>query len=264
MTDVFSFTSGATPLLISIPHDGRELIPGQAERMTATGRALPDTDWHVRKLYEFATEMGASVIAANYSRYVVDLNRSADNAVLYEGQTSTGLCPEKTFAGDDIYAPGESVSKAELAERVERYWLPYHDRIQSALNEFRAESGYALLWDAHSIAAEVPLLFDGVLPDLNVGSNDGRSCREEISAAVMQVAAAAPFSSVLNGRYRGGYITRHYGDPASNVHALQLELAQHTYMDENNGNFDADRAHILGGNIREMLTAFTESALNSS
>jgi N-formylglutamate amidohydrolase len=263
MTDVFSFTRGATPLLISIPHDGRELTPGQAARMTATGRALPDTDWHVRRLYGFVTEMGASVIAANYSRYVVDLNRSADDAALYEGQTSTGLCPEKTFAGDDIYTPGESVSGTELAERVEHYWLPYHDRVQSALDEIRTEFGYALLWDAHSIAAEVPLLFDGVLPDLNVGSNAGRSCRAEFSAAVMQVAAASPFSSVLDGRFRGGYITRHYGDPGSNVHALQLELAQHTYMDENNGNFDADRAHILGRNIREMLAAFTESAQNT-
>ncbi len=147
MTDVFLHTVGKLPLLITIPHDGRELMPGQAARMTAAGLALQDTDWFVKDLYEFATELGASVIAANYSRYVVDLNRP------YPGQVSTGLCPLQTFAGEDIYLQGESVGSVEQKERTAQYWQPYHDGISSALDQLCGEHGYALLWDAHSIVS---------------------------------------------------------------------------------------------------------------
>ena len=163
MTDCFSFEGGSGPLLISIPHDGRELASGQAERMTDAGRALPDTDWHVRKLYAFVDELAASVIAANYSRYVVDLNRPSSDESLYENQLATGLCPGKTFAGQDIYLDGESVSPEEQASRTASYWRPYHDTIAEKLQQIRDQFGYALLWDAHSIPSEVPLLFDVVL-----------------------------------------------------------------------------------------------------
>ena len=260
MTEVFSFHKGDSPLLVSIPHDGRELMPGQAERMTAAGRRLPDTDWHVRRLYEFATGLGASVIAANYSRYVVDLNRSADDAALYDGQVSTGLCPRRTFAGDDIYVSGETVSSSEVARRVEQYWRPYHDRLNTALVELRDQFGHALLWDAHSIPAEVPLLFEGVLPDLNIGSNDGRSCASEIAKAVVDAAGSSAYSWVINGRFRGGYITRHYGDPDGGVHAIQLELAQRAYMDERSLDFDAGRASALVETVQTMLAGFLAAA----
>jgi N-formylglutamate amidohydrolase len=234
MTDVFSFTKGKQPLLISIPHDGRSLMPGQAARMTDIGRALPDTDWFVQELYTFAKEISASVITANYSRYVVDLNRPADDAALYEGQISTGLCPMKTFDGQAIYVEGESITATEQHDRVDQYWRPYHDKISSVLGGLRDEHGFALLWDAHSIASEVPTLFAGVLTDLNIGTNGGISCGEPHQLSVMRVAEASDYSSVLNGRFKGGYITRQYGNPSTGIHAIQLELSQRCYMDEGN------------------------------
>ena len=170
MTNVFTFSEGDSPLLVSIPHDGRHLAPGQADRMTKEARELPDTDWHVRKLYDFARDLGASVIAANYSRYVVDLNRGTDDLALYEDQVSTGLFPDKTFSGQDIYISSQTVSSQEQQQRISAYWRPYHERIATTLVKLRQKHGYALLWDAHSIAGEVPKLFPGVLPDLNLAA----------------------------------------------------------------------------------------------
>lgn len=260
MTEVFSFTAGTTPLLISIPHDGRNLMPGQARRMTKQGRAIPDTDWFVKDLYAFARDMGVSTIAANYSRYVVDLNRPASDDQLYAGQVSTGLCPLQTFAGDDIYLAGEEISAAEQDERTQHYWAPYHDKIQATISGLQDEFGYALLWDAHSIASEVPRLFPGVLTDLNIGTNGGASCSEYCESAVMDAAKASGFSAVSNGRFRGGFITRHYGDPGQGVHAMQLELSQRCYMDENNLRYDDDLAVKARHVIRQMLQAFMTAA----
>lgn len=261
MSDVFSFTEGRTPLLISIPHDGRLLMPGQADRMTEEGQAMPDTDWFVRDLYAFTDELGASIIAANYSRYVVDLNRPADDAALYEGQVSTGLCPSKTFAGKDIYIDGGTVSAREKAERIDRYWRPYHTRISAVLNDLHDRYGFALLWDAHSIASQVPTLFPGVLTDLNIGSSDGDSCGVSYESSVMSVAEASEYSAVLNGRFRGGYITRHYGDPENDVNAIQLELSQSCYMNEENLQYDGGLAASIAGTIRKMLVAFVHAAV---
>ena len=263
MSAVFDFVDGESPLLVSIPHDGRELAPGMAERMTAAGRALPDTDWHVRRLYDFAEELGASVIAANYSRYVADLNRSADDAALYPGQVSTGLCPLETFAGEPIYAGDVALSHAERQARVETYWRPYHDRLQQALARIADRYGYALLWDAHSIRAEVPQLFDGRLPDLNIGTNGGASCRDDLAKAVGAEAAASSYSHVTNGRFKGGFITRHYGDPGRGVHAIQLEIAQRTYMDEASFEYLPPAAERLRAVIAPMLEAFLSSAADA-
>jgi len=260
MSDVFDFHAGSSPLLISIPHDGRNLAPEQTERMTDVGNALPDTDWHVRELYAFVKELGASVVAANYSRYVVDLNRPASDESLYENQVATGLCPEQTFDGQDIYRVGQGVSKDEQASRVVSFWNPYHDKITASLAQIREQFGYALLWDAHSIPGEVPLLFDGVLPDLNIGTNGGLSCAADITAAVGRVAEASPYSSVVNGRFRGGHITRHFGEPATNIHAIQLELTQRNYMDESELSFNAGRASGLVETIRKLLQALESAA----
>jgi len=256
MTAVFDFIAGDSPLLVSIPHDGRHLAPGQADRMTQAARSMPDTDWHVRKLYDFAAGLGASVIAANYSRYVVDLNRGADDSALYEDQVSTGLCPEKTFDGEDIYISGESISSQEQQQRISAYWRPYHERIATTLVKLRQEHGYALLWDAHSIAGEVPSLFKGVLPDLNFGTNDGSSCGEALVASLMHSAEESDYSVVLNERFRGGFITRQYGAPGGGIHAVQLELSQRNYMDEKTLSYADDRAVKLADSIRQMMKAF--------
>jgi N-formylglutamate amidohydrolase len=260
MTDCFSFEAGSGPLLISIPHDGRELAPGMANRMTESGLALPDTDWHVRLLYDFATTLGAGIIAANFSRYVIDLNRSGSDDPLYAGQLSTGLCPAQTFAGDDIYMDGDTVEDDEQQSRLERYWQPYHSKIEDELSRLKGEFGYALLWDAHSIRTRVPGLFAGALPELNIGSDDGRSCSPILEKAVAAAALDSPCSSVLNGRFKGGHITRHFGRPQDNINALQLELAQHSYMDEASGKYDLRKSGLLQGTLRPMLASFLASA----
>lgn len=260
MNAVYEFVKGTAPLLISIPHDGRDIPPDIAGRMTDAGRAIPDTDWHVIRLYEFAAELGASIISANVSRYVVDLNRPASDEALYPGQLSTGLCPEASFAGEPLYVDGKGPGEAEKRQRVDSYWRPYHDRLESELERIRARFGYALLWDAHSIPGTVPLLFDGALPDLNIGTNGRQSCAEEMEAAVDAVAEGSPYSNVLNGRFKGGHITRFYGKPDEDVHAVQLELAQRCYMDEKTLHYDDTLATRLEDTIRAMLNAFLDSA----
>ena len=260
MSKVFDFKTGDSPLLISVPHDGREIPQEIAVRMTDTGRGIPDTDWHVARLYGFAHDLGASVIKANFSRYVTDLNRSSNDAALYPGQLSTGLCPTASFSGDAIYLAGEAPDEKEKARRVDAYWRPYHDRLGTALADIRSRFGYVLLWDAHSIPGEVPMLFPGALPDLNIGTNGRRSCAEEMELRVSQVAEKSPYTSVLNGRFKGGFITRHYGDPENDVHAIQLELAQRCYMHETTRVYDEDAAARLGRTIHEMLRAFLSSA----
>lgn len=258
MIDVFNYYEGTSPLLISVPHDGIHLPVDIRARMTAAGAAVPDTDWHVAELYSFARELGASMLVANYSRYVVDLNRAASDDALYPGQVATGLCPLQTFAGEDIYS-GSGVNDEEMRQRVATYWQPYHDRLENALHSLRKRHGYALLWDAHSIASVVPRLFDGELSELNIGTNGGLSCAASVTDRVAAVADASSYSYVVNGRFKGGYITRHYGSPGSGVHAMQLEIAQRVYLDEASASFDARRASRLRDTLRPMLEAFIES-----
>ena len=259
MSDVFRYLEGELPLLISVPHDGREIPDEIRARMTDRGIAIPDTDWHVARLYEFAGDMGANLLLANYSRYVVDLNGSADDGVLYTGQVVTGLCPEKTFAGESIYHE-VGIEKIELQQRVRDCWQPYHDKIHLTLDAIRARHGYALLWDAHSIPSAVPRLFDGELPVLNVGSDSGRSCADTIEHAVTEISLSSSFSSVVNGRFKGGYITRNYGNPGNGIHALQLEVAQRAYMNETTLEFEIEKANVLRDTLRRMLNTFLGAA----
>ncbi len=257
--NVYTYHQGSLPLLISVPHDGIHVPAEIKSRMTPEGQALPDTDWHVAELYDFARELGASLLVANYSRYVVDLNRPASDDDLYPGQVATGLCPLQTFSGEAIYTDA-GVSSAEKAARLAQYWQPYHDRINTELNAMRAAHGYALMWDAHSIPSLVPRLFAGVLPELNLGTNDGKSCAPAVEAAVVGVVRAAAYSNAVNGRFKGGYITRHYGRPADGVHAMQLEIAQRAYMNEDSGVFDAAKAARLRLTLRALLQAYVDAA----
>jgi N-formylglutamate deformylase len=261
MSSVFRFESGPQPLLISVPHDGREIPDELQGRMTEAGLSIPDTDWHVAQLYEFASDMGANILIANQSRYVVDLNRSAEDADLYPGQIATGLCPEHTFSGAAIYSSG-GVDDAEKTQRVTDFWRPYHEKIRTTLDSLRARHGVALLWDAHSIPSEVPRLFDGALPELNLGSNCGASCGREIEMAVAKIVTQSDYSAVINGRFKGGHITRHYGDTRNDVHALQLEIAQRAYMNEETTAFDTVKANKLRDTLQKMLGAFLDAAAN--
>ncbi len=257
MSAVFDFHEGTVPLLVSVPHDGREVPPEMRARMTPEGRALPDTDWHVAELYDFVKELGASLLVARYSRYVVDLNRPATDEALYPGQLATGLCPSQTFAGDDIYVDG-GVAAVEKKQRIDTYWRPYHDKVRATLDLIRNRYGYALLWDAHSIPSRVPRLFEGELPALNIGTNGGNSCDPRLEMAVSEGAEA--YNHVVNGRFQGGFITRHYGEPANGVHAVQLEVAQRVYMNETSGAYDVRKAGRLRDTLRRMLESFIEIA----
>ena len=258
----FRFSPGSTPLLLSIPHAGTHLPEHIAARLSDEARALPDTDWHVDRLYDFATELGASTLIATHSRYVVDLNRPPDDAPLYPGAQGTGLCPEVRFDGAPVYGPGEVVDAVEMAERIELCWRPYHEALAAELARLKATHGVALLFDAHSIRSAVPRLFEGRLPDLNLGTAGGRSADEALESALFGVCqAAAGYSSVLNGRFTGGYITRHYGDPAAAVHAVQLELAQAIYMDEDPPYaYDKPRAGRLRPALRRLLETMRDWA----
>ena len=249
--------TGDSPLVISMPHVGRGIPADLAPRMTPAALRVADTDWHVEQLYAFARGLGAGWLQPSLSRYVVDLNRPPDDAPLYPGQVSTGLCPSQSFDGEALYLIAGPDGR-EVAARREQYWAPYHTALQGLLDAARARHGFAVLLDAHSIRSQVPRLFPGRLADVNVGSNDGRSCAPMLSAAVMAcLSGQNEFSSVLDGRFKGGYITRHYGTPDTGVHALQIELAQSAYMEEPVGDFDDARAAPL---IRQ-LTVIVEALL---
>jgi N-formylglutamate deformylase len=230
MAEPFKFRAGRTPLLVSMPHTGTHVPAEIKKHFTAAALALPDTDWHLEKLYDFLEEMDASVLVATHSRYVVDLNRPPDNADLYPGQDTTPLVPVDTFHRKPLYRGGREPEASEIAQRVDRYWKPYHARLAEELARLREKYDYALLWDAHSIFSEVPRLFSGTLPDLNLGTAEGRSCGPGIGEGLMKKVSG--YGAVLNGRFKGGYITRTYGDPANGVHAVQLELSEATYMEE--------------------------------
>lgn len=228
----YVFTQGELPLLFSAPHAGTALTPAVEQGLSEAARGLPDTDWHIPHLYDFLHENGASMLVANYSRFVIDLNRPPDNEALYTTAT-TGLFPETLFDGTPTFKPGMTPTASQRQGYLENIWMPYHQQIQQELTRIRQKFGYALLFDAHSIASVIPRLFDGKLPDLNLGTNGGLSCSPTIAGALTACCTAQQeFSWVMNGRFKGGYITRAYGKPEQDQHAVQLELAQCNYMDE--------------------------------
>ena len=253
--ELFRFRAGSSPLVVSMPHTGTYIPEWLAPRLSAAARPLPDTDWHLERLYDFLDALGASALVATHSRYVVDLNRPPDNANLYPGQDTTGIVPLDTFHREPVYLPRFPPSDEEVAQRIETYWRPYHRRLQQALDETKARHGYVLLWDAHSIFSELPRFFKGKLTDLNLGTADGRSCAPGIGEALVKCVEG--YSAVLNGRFKGGYITRRYGDPASHVHAVQLELSEATYMDEKAPyELREDLATRLRSQLRTLLELF--------
>ncbi len=259
MSQHFHLQQGDVPLLISIPHLGTALPPELHARLSPEASTLVDTDWHLDRLYGFARKLGASVLAAHWSRYVIDLNRPPGGESLYPGQATTGLCPAETFTGAPLYRAGCEPTADEHALRLVNYWQPYHQALQAELARLRELHGRALLWEAHSIASVVPRLFDGKLPDLNFGTNEGRTCDPAVLNAVldaMQASQPAGLTHVVNGRFKGGYITRHYGQPASGVHAIQLEMCQSLYMNEAEPfDYRPDLAASIQPVLREMLTA---------
>lgn len=248
-----------------MPHDGTAIPEDIAEGMTEPGRAVPDTDWHVSRLYDFLTGSQSNVLCANYSRYVIDLNRPADGVALYPGRDETTLCPLSTFDRQAIYQPGCEPDDEAIELRIERYWRPYHQQLQAALEDIRQRHGYALLWDAHSIRSEVPRFFEGRLPDFNLGTANGKSCPDSILDQLKTVVEAdGGFSVVSNARFKGGFITRHYGSPQQQIYAVQLELAQSTYMDETPAHkYSPGLAAQVKPVIERLLKCYAAEALAS-
>jgi N-formylglutamate deformylase len=228
---VFHLHLGSTPLLISVPHVGTAIPVDQQHRYTARALLAEDTDWFLDRLYAFATDIGASLIVPRYSRYLIDLNRPSENTPMYTGQNNTGLCPTQHFTGDGLYQPGQAPDDAEITRRIQTYWRPYHAALQHELSRLKAAHGHAVLFDAHSIKSRLPWLFDGELPHMNLGTVDGSSCHPDLRAALSAVfAAQTNYSNVVDGRFKGGHITRHFGDPEHGIHAVQLEMCWRAYM----------------------------------
>ncbi|NVK29190.1 N-formylglutamate deformylase [Marinomonas sp. CT5] len=226
----FDFVQGDSPILVSMPHSGLNLTDEVQAGITEQANKLPDTDWFIPELYDFLASLDIGVIKANYSRYVIDLNRPYDDKPLYESKT-TGLFPDILFDESPIYAEGKTPSDEHRTFCKEQIWKPYHETIEQELARLKAKFGYAILFDAHSIAAEVPMLFDGTLSDFNWGTNEGKSCDELLANTVTQV-LRPNYTQILNGRFKGGYITRHFGQPENHIHAIQLELSQATYLND--------------------------------
>jgi N-formylglutamate deformylase len=246
---------GDGPLVVNVPHAGTVLPGWLRPRLTPAALAVPDTDWHVEKLYGFVRESGATLMHATHSRYVVDLNRDPSGVALYAGADNTELCPTRTFADEPIYLPGQAPDAAEVGSRKAEYFEPYHARLAAEIERVRQRHGYAVLLDGHSIRSEVPRFFAGRLPDLNLGTAGGTSCAPELERRAARVLAEATgFTHIVNGRFRGGWITRRFGQPAAGVHALQLEKGESCYMDEAPPyRWDADRAEALDRVLRRLV-----------
>jgi N-formylglutamate deformylase len=252
---VFSLQRGATPLLLSLPHVGTEIPPDERARYVPRALEVEDTDWHLGPLYAFARELGATVLVPRYSRYLVDLNRPREDTPMYSGVNTTGLCPVSFFTGEPLYRPGQAPDAAEVQRRCERYWQPYHDTLRTELQRLREEHGHAVLFDGHSIKSELPWLFEGELPALNVGTAGGASCAPSMRQALAALLEGQDeFSHVIDGRFKGGYITRHYGRPTEAVHAVQLEMCWRCYMAEASPyRLDGARVSRIEPLLRRML-----------
>ena len=253
----YTLQCGSAPLLVSMPHIGTEIPVALQPAYVPRALAVEDTDWHLHRLYDCLPALGASVLTPRMSRYVIDLNRPPDDAPMYPGASNTELCPTRFFTGDALYREGCAPDAAERQRRRNAYWQPYHAALAAELARIKAVHGYALLWDAHSIRSQIPWLFDGTLPGLNIGTANGQSADASIASAVERACAqSGQVSHVLNGRFKGGFITRHYGAPAAQVHAVQLEMCQNLYMQEVAPfAYDAPRAHAIRPQLQAMLAA---------
>lgn len=260
MTPV-SVTQGTGPIVLGLPHAGTHVPPDIIARLNENGRRLADTDWHVDRLYD-GVLADVTTVAASFHRYVIDANRDPKGESLYPGQNTTTLVPLTDFDGADIW--NAAPTAPEIAARRDAFHAPYHAALNAELERVRERNGVAILWDCHSIRSKVPFLFEGTLPDFNIGTNGGTTCAGPIEQATQRICAAAtPYSCTLNGRFRGGWTTRHYGRPGAGIHAIQMELAQSTYLAAEHApwRYDDARAAALRPHLRAVLTELAALAL---
>ncbi|MEQ9260219.1 MAG: N-formylglutamate deformylase [Roseovarius sp.] len=259
--DPFTVTRGDSPIVLGMPHTGTWLPEEVFEALNPRGQELADTDWHIHRLYEGLLP-GATVVRATFHRYLIDANRDPSGASLYPGQNTTGLVPMVDFDGAPIWQA--EPDDAEIAARRKAYHAPYHAALQAELGRVKARHGVAILYDCHSIRSEIPFLFEGRLPDFNIGDNEGRTCAPAITKAVEEVCAKAPgYTGITNGRFKGGWTTRHYGQPANGLHAIQMELAQSTYMQESAPwTYLEERANETRTHLKTLLGKLESLALD--
>lgn len=259
---VVQVEQGTSPLILAFPHTGTQIPAAIAARLNANGRVLADTDWHLDRLYDGLLP-GASAVRAKFHRYVIDANRDPSGQSLYPGQNTTGLAPSTDFDGAAIWHKGQEPTGADIAERLMHFHAPYHAALSAEIGRVKAVHGIAVLYDCHSIRSRIPFLFEGILPDFNIGTDGGRTCDPALQAGVVaQTAAALGYSSVVNGRFKGGWTTRHYGQPATGVHAIQMELAQSTHLVAQAAPFvyDADKAAALRRHLQIILERLEQIA----
>ena len=251
---------GDSPVVLGLPHTGTELPDAIQSALNARGRELSDTDWHIHRLYDGLLP-GATTVRATFHRYVIDANRDPSGESLYPGQNTTGLVPLTDFDGEPIW--DHEPDAAEVARRREAFHAPYHAALAAELERVRARHGVAILYDCHSIRSQIPFLFDGVLPDFNIGTNGGTTCDPAIEAATRDICAGAEgYTHVLNGRFKGGWTTRHYGRPSEGLHAIQMELAQSTHLEAEAQPFayDPERAAPLREHLSDILSTLADLA----
>ncbi|MEW2918926.1 N-formylglutamate deformylase [Ruegeria sp. ANG10] len=261
---VVSVHRGDGPIVLGQPHGGTYVPDDIATRFNDTGRALADTDWQINRLYEKLLS-GMTVVQSHVHRYVIDANRDPEGVSLYPGQNTTTLVPLTDFDGQPIWRDGQEPSEDEIGQRRETFHAPYHTELAEELERVRAKHGVAVLFDCHSIRSRIPFLFDGMLPDMNIGTDGGVTCAPEVESIAYEFAASSPYSTVLNGRFRGGWTTRHYGRPADGLHAIQMELAQSTYLTAEAApwSYDAAKADRLRRWLRDILEAIQDTALET-
>ena len=252
-------TQGDSPIILGLPHTGTFLPDDIFAALTPRGQVLADTDWHIHRLYDGLLP-GATPVRATFHRYVIDANRGPDDASLYPGQNTTGLVPLTDFDGDPIWKSEPTAE--DTADRKARFHAPYHAALQGEIERVRALHGVAILYDCHSIRSVIPFLFDGVLPDFNIGTNNGTTCDANIEGVIRDICAATGRTMAVNGRFKGGWTTRHYGQPETGIHAIQMELAQSPHLTTETPPFAYDdaRADALRATLREILTTLTALA----
>lgn len=259
-TEIVTVTRGSSPLILSMPHPGTSLPAEVAATLTERGRQVEDTDWHMRQLYAFAERFRPSIVEAGLSRYVIDVNRDPSGVSLYPGQATTELVPTTTFDGEPIWRTPPD--EAEITRRKQAYFQPYHDALAAEIARVKAAHGFCLLWDCHSIKSVIPRLFPGTLPTLNLGTNSGASCAPEVGQAAEAVLGKSGFTHVANGRFKGGWITRHYCQPAQHVHGIQMEIALSAYLTDEAPpwRFDAPKAAKLQAALASIIEAALDAA----
>jgi N-formylglutamate deformylase len=262
---------GSAPLVVTMPHTGTDLAGGIEAGLESPWLARKDADWWVHKLYDFAGDRGATVIRTSISRTVIDCNRDPSGVSLYPGQATTELCPTTTFDGEPLYRAGSAPDAQEIASRRRTYFDPYHRALTDEIARLRAQHAAVVVYDCHSIRSRIPRLFAGQLPNFNIGTNSGASCAPELTGRVEAICAETAFDHVTNGRFKGGYTTRHHGKPADGIHTMQMELACRGYMREPDGEvtpanwpveYDEEYAAPMRAALQRILTTCLEFARN--